>query len=258
MTDPSPQLLVDAELFTENPEEAIAYYEWLLGVRFPDFSNPEFAPAHLPPAGAEAGWVPRFLVPSVDAAITAVQPLGAHRRDTEPARGGKHYAISDDGLWAGITEHVPHGVPSITANVDCATHTVERTSRFLQTLLSAEPLDTLEDPYDVRVIASDRHVASMVLRMRAEMNISTRTTWIVYFTAHDIVSTVSRANEAGSRVLVPPVSSPFDRYAILRDPWGQMFGLSAPFDESARDGVLLRDASGRTAPATDFIDLHVE
>jgi hypothetical protein len=52
--------------------------------------------------------------------------------------------------------------------------------------------------------------------------------WLPYFTVADIDATVEAVGAGGGAVLLAPTDTPFGRIAVVRDPFGAVFGLHGP------------------------------
>jgi len=63
------------------------------------------------------------------------------------------------------------------------------------------------------------------------------------FEVESLEEFVARAVQSGSRVRIPPVDSPINRYAVLDDPWGNLYGFSSMFAGERMGPVLMRGPS---------------
>lgn len=264
MTDSG--ILSGAILFTREPREASIYYEWLLerstGQR-PGAGLKTIGVSHVVAPGehdeSARGWIPVFAVDDISAAEDRVRDRGVEiRRDilNEPPVA---FAVNSSGMWTGLrlvpaTE--PEKRPGEFMNCDYSAMDIEVASRTLAQLLGADRCEIVDDPFEMRILHVGRRVTAGVLQLAGIEAFSARPYWVTYFEVPDIDRATVKAVESGSRVLIPPTASPFNRYAILRDPWGNVFGLSCLDADTTGTPVRVRDEAGRPAVLTDIVDLH--
>lgn len=246
--------LFGALLFTREPVDASIYYEWLL-----DLSSGERPGAGLdsigvlqvlqPEANDESsrGWIPVFSVESIPATIERVRSSDVIIRSETISDYAISVAINSAGIWSGLCETTTDQLREreVALNCDYSALDVGVATRTLSTLLDAQSLAIVDDPFDMNILYSENKIITGVLQMTGIELLSVRPYWVTYFEVEDIAKTTIKAMESGSRVVIPPSSSPFNQYAVFQDPWGNIFGLSQIDNEPLEDSieVLLVDGS---------------
>ncbi|MCB1273040.1 MAG: hypothetical protein KDB25_01400 [Leucobacter sp.] len=223
-----------AELATALPEEAAIYYEWLLGL--PAGSRPGEALRRIgvagvrAPEGGASGWIPVFYVDDLDAAVGRLAP-GSWRTalSDEP---GSVYVVDDQGSTVRLrTRKVGEapGPANSLLNFDCSALDVPAAVRFYSGLLGLQVAEVAEDAYDMRFLLDSGDIVAGVFQLSGIERFEGRSIWITYFEVASVEESVTRAVQSGSRVRIPPVDSPVNRYAVLDDPWGNLYGFSHVF-----------------------------
>ncbi len=253
-----------AELVTEVPAEAAAYYEWLL--ELPSAGEPGSALGALG-ASAEAGllpgltgWVPVFVVNSVERAVERVRDLGVTHHVVRDGDDERHYVLPRTGAAVRLRSRpdLRPDEPSIYwhANCDYSALSVDDATEFWGRLLDLDHLVMRDDPFDMRFLHGDRRIATGIFRLHGVPGFASRPYWLVYFEVEDVSTSLSRAVESGSRVLIPPSASPFNTYAVLTDPWGNLFGFSTLADPRVLSGIEVLGADGAVSTMDRFVDLY--
>lgn len=224
-----------AELVTPQPDDAAIYYEWLLGL--PAGVRPGDGLARIGVTGVRhapeesPGWTPVFGVADVDAALTAPTPGG-----WTASRTG-HAAVVRDGL--GLSSRLAAREPGGEVDgepgaisFDCSTLDVAASSEFYCRLLGLDAVAVADDAYGMQLLVDGERVVLGAFRLHGISGDAVRATWIIYFEVDSVDASVARAVQSGSRVRIPPSDSPLNRYAVLDDPWGNLYGFSALFENT--------------------------
>jgi len=69
-----------------------------------------------------------------------------------------------------------------------------------------------------------------MMLMPAEVPAEVPAYWSAYYLVDDAAATAARATELGGTVIVAPTEIDGDRFAILEDPQGAVFGVLQPAD----------------------------
>ncbi len=246
MTDTSGNYLweSEAELVTAQPEEAAIYYEWLLGL--PPGSRPGEALRRIgvtdvrASGSGRAGWIPVFLVDDVDEAVGRLKPGTWSRLPSDDP--GSAYVVDEQGLAVRLRKREP-GHPDGAVNFDCSALDVAAAARFYSQLLGLSIAEVVEDTYDMRFLVDGKRIVAGIFQLNGVERFDRRPVWITYFEVDSVEESVTRAVQSGSRVRIPPVDSPLNRYAVLDDPWGNLFGFSSLFAEDWDEAVAVREPS---------------
>lgn len=228
----------EAELVTAQPDEAAIYYEWLLGL--PAGSRPGEAlrrvgVSEVRAVGGGSGWIPTFFVDDIEAAIARLRP-GIWNR-TDVADGV--YIVDEQGSSVRLRER-SSAQPRGAVTFDYSARDVRAAAEFYSRLLGLDALEVIDDTYDMRFLSDGQGIAAGVFQLGG---IERRTVWITYFEVESLEEFVARAVQSGSRVRIPPVDSPINRYAVLDDPWGNLYGFSSMFAGERMGPVLMRGPS---------------
>lgn len=256
------EFFVAAEYISTHPRDAAVYYEWLLGLQAAQRPGDALLDIGVtgmrePTEGIpQVGWVPVFRVASTVNAIDAVRHMGA-RHVPLPTPGGVRDFIEDAaGVWTAVTEDMVPDSAAFTNGADYSTRDVESTTAFAEALLGARAVEIVDDPYSMRLLTVDGHVVGGVFHLYEMSGFTDRPLWIVYFGVDDLVSHLERAVASGSRVLIPPTLSPLNLYAVLEDPWGEVFGLGQMLDAAGLVPVVALDDQGNVGDLFDFIESY--
>ncbi|MFB9713605.1 VOC family protein [Arthrobacter methylotrophus] len=262
--------LAAVELISEDVKSSSDFYAWLLGA--PAEGGPEawdagqrltekgIASVRRPETeGPGAGWVPVFHVENAAEAQFRAEAAGGGARDHSSIAGGaRNYFIDAAGVWTAITDtELSEEELSLVGqtNVDYGSMDTASAADFYSNVLHLEQFEIVDDPYDFRIIHDDRHIVAGIVKFGGTFAEASRPAWLVYFDVDDVDQTLARAVEAGARIVVPANNSNMNRYAVLRDPYGQVFGLSR-YSVGGVDNVRARTATG-TVMLTDLVDIGV-
>ncbi|MFH5821171.1 VOC family protein [Georgenia sp. AZ-5] len=256
--------LHQAELVTSAPAEAAAYYEWLL--ELPTGSEPgpalrDLGASTVPPRLPElTGWVPVFVVDSVERAVERVHDLGGTHHDLRDGAEERHYVVNRTGAVVRLRSRsgVSTDEPSIYghANCDYSALSVDDATKFWGRLLDLDYLVMRDDPFEMRFLHGDRRIATGIFKLHGVAGFASRPYWLIYFEVEDVSTSLSRAVESGSRVLIPASASPFNTYAVLTDPWGNRFGFSTLADPQVLSSVEVLGTDGAVSTMDHFVDLY--
>lgn len=243
MTDTSGTYLweSEAELATDQPEDAAIYYEWLLGL--PAGSRPGEALSRIgvtdvrAPEGARSGWIPVFLVDDVDAALGRLAPGTWSRIDSGDP--DSPYVVDEQGIVVRLRGR-GGGTPENAVAFDCSALDVAVAARFYSRLLGLDIVEVVDDTYDMRFLLDAGRIVAGIFQLHGVERMNRQPAWITYFEVDSVEESVTRAVQSGSRVRIPPVDSPLNRYAVLDDPWGNMYGFSTLFAENWLSTVAVR------------------
>lgn len=264
MTDAG--LLNGAVLFTREPVEAAIYYEWLIGLASGERPGEALASIGVfhvlaPTENDESapGWMPVFSVESVEQAISRVSEMGVTVRANQIPDSRIAIVVNAAGIWTGLIESSDvegktHGTRDM--NCDYCALDVGIATRTLTHLLDVDAFEILDDPYDMNILHSDRNITSGVLQMTGVEALSARPYWVTYFEVLDIGRSTVKAVESGSRVVIPPSKSPFNQYAVFRDPWGNIYGLSQLDSEPSEQEIIVREPSGALGTLASQVDIR--
>jgi len=196
---------------TAGDKTSIGYFTGLEG-EMPDDSGP--VPAR------DGGWVPFFLVtdpaPALAAAPAAV-----------PAGKDAWLAIDNSGARFGVTT-LPARLPRARLQVELATTNVNRAAAFYGALIHVTFERVEDDDMDFLAMsdADGTEPLGGIIDVGDLHRSQARPQWVPYFSAVDVDAEAVRALELGALMRIPPADSPLDRYALLADPTGVLFGLS--------------------------------
>jgi len=174
----------------------------------------------------EGGWVPYFWMadpaPALAAAVSAA------------ASGGNSWlALDNGGARFGVTTE-PARLPGARAHVELATPNVDRAVAFYGALIDVKFDRVIGDDMDFVAMSRDNggEPVGGIIDVGDLHRSQARPQWVPYFSATDVDAEAARALELGALLRIPPANSPLDRYAVLADPTGAMFGLSnAQYEE---------------------------
>lgn len=247
------------ELLAAHPEETAIYYEWLLrleaGARPGEALQQVGVSAVLPAAGERPGWIPVFMVDHIDEAVAGL-PTGHWRRTDDPARPGLTTIIDEQGTVVRLRERSTRERVSEAGrvNFDCSSSNVSATSHFYSRLLGLEAVEVIDDTYAMHLLSDGTGVVAGVFTLSGVAQSNRESFWLSYFEVDSVEESVTRAVQSGSRVRIPPTDSPFNRYAVLDDPWGQLYGFSAMFSQDRLAGVPVLDpATGEPGRYADVV-----
>jgi uncharacterized protein len=88
-----------------------------------------------------------------------------------------------------------------------------------------EDVDTGEGAPEYTTLTLDGRAVAGAYTMSDDMPAEIPPNWMADFAVTDADATVAKAQELGGGVSMPPVDSPYGRYAILRDPQGGVFSV---------------------------------
>jgi predicted enzyme related to lactoylglutathione lyase len=228
-------------LISAEPEASAAFYAWLLNAAaLRDCGVLAVESAHT--EGPGASWVPVFRV--ADGLVT-------DSTVTSPDGQLWSYVVDEDEIWTAVV-HQTTGLPGPgRSNVDYLSDDTAATAARYGQALGLDPWAVVDDPYDFHLLVGDGRAAAGVVRFRTTAHISAPRGWLVYHDVPDIAHAVGRALEANCRLVVPIANSPFNRFAVLLDPYGTPFGLSESTAEEDPAHVKVRHADGTIAAADE-------
>ncbi|CAG7610362.1 VOC family protein [Leucobacter soli] len=244
----------EAELATDQPEEAAIYYEWLLGLA--SGSKPGEALLRVGVSdvrgveGRLAGWIPVFFVDDVDEAIARLRPGTWRLLDTGDGDGA--YVADEQGSVVRLRERAA-GRSGGSMNFDYSALDLAAAERFYTRLLDLEAAEVVDDTYAMRFLTSGRGIVAGVFQLSGIERLDRRPAWITYFEVDSVEELVNRAVQSGSRVRIPPVDSPINRYAVLDDPWGNLYGFSSLFGKERIGTFPMRGAA--SAEPSDYAEI---
>lgn len=222
----------EARLFSTNPEEAAIYYEWLLRLRARERPGQALADIGVvsvsAAVGSQSGWIPQFPVQDVTEAIElASKAAGTARRHSEAE--DTWFIVDPAGAMVGIAPRAGTPVQGQRSGFtfDLSVIDAPAAERFYGGVLGLRSLRIVDDLYGMRLLSDGSGVVAGILELHTVAGLSRVPTWIIYFEVDSVEEHVARAVQSGSRVRIPPDTSPFNRYAVLEDPWGNLFGFSA-------------------------------
>lgn len=252
-----------AELLTAHGEDAAIYYEWLL--KLSAGSRPGEALSGIgvdrvtAPYAGRTGWLPVFHIDSLDALHARAGDVRLIEDNADVTDGA--FLIDRQGILVRVTESATHEgsqVERTRLNFDCSTLDVHGTVEFYTNLLGVTPVAVADDPFDMHLLTDDEGVVAGIFKLNGVGQFSTWPIWITYFEVESVDETVTRAVQSGSRIRIPPSDSPFNRYAVLDDPWGNLYGLSAMFPAEQYQDVRVRTADGQERALGSFIGPSAE
>jgi hypothetical protein len=144
------------------------------------------------------------------------------------ASGGDAWlAIDDGGARFGVTT-VQATQPRTRLQVELATKDVNRAAAFYGGLIDLTFERVEDDDMDFLAMtgAGGTEPLGGIIDVGDLHRSQARPQWVPYFSAADIDAEAARALELGALMRIPPTDSPLDRYAVLADPTGVLFGLS--------------------------------
>lgn len=256
--------LVGVELFSDRAGDSTAFYSWLLGPGAgsapSDWSAINLLFEHgvcgVRRCGSDGPtrscWIPVLAVDDLDETLRRAAATGfvEHRREDLVYVGRRDSwirLVPADPLPAGLAPDMLG-----TTTVEYQTPDPPASADRLRGLLDLEVLELVDDPGQYRLLVQDGVLTLGVVDMSTFTQAPLDRAWLVYFDVPDIPGTVRRAADAGIEVVVPPVDEGYTHWAILRDPFGIVFGLCHWRDLTGRP-ELVRDASGRERPFGDAV-----
>lgn len=230
-----------ADLVTEDPAAARAFYGQVLGWQFEDLPGTEYTVALVGGRAAAAigpnhqpGAPPHFncyvSVDDADATAARAAELGATvlLEPGDVGASGRLAVLADPqgaafSLWQ-PGEHpgarVVNEPGALTWN-DLATTDVDEAERFYGELFGWTLEAASDDPpYEVIHLADGRNNGGMVLAAEGQPPV-----WVAYFAVADVAATVARAQEGGGAVIAGPDDVPAGTFAVLCDPQGAVFSV---------------------------------
>ena len=254
------------ELVSSDPAASADFYAWLLGTPETEAGTWDttarlrgrgiFSVTLKRPEGPSGGWIPFFLLRDVEAAgQRAAAEGGTVQVLTEPDGERRTYVVDGHDVWTGIAGSPPADVQGVgQTNVDYSAVDTQTAADYYQRVLGLQRLDVVNDPYDFRLLYDNRQIVAGFVQFGGYFLEAGESGWLVYFDVDDVDLAVARAVEAGSRIVVPANNSTMNRYAVLRDPFGQTFGLSRYYAPGKRIPVPVEGAE-RAGMLEDFVDL---
>ncbi|WP_231336312.1 VOC family protein [Actinomadura graeca] len=205
-----------------------------------------------PVAGAPADhWTVCFGVAALDPALEAVAPWAPRVARPVDLDGRPGAMVTDPrGAVFGLVESDPGQVRPQRCPYHCelATDDLPLAERFYSAVLGAGIRPVEDDIFDFRGLSTpDGLSLGGMLDVREFHPSPIAPHWVPYFYVEDVDAEAMRAVELGGLMRIPPDTSPFDRYALLTDPSGTLFGLSDEHMRTTgpRRGGRAADGSGR-------------
>lgn len=238
--------------------EAATYYEWLLEI--PALADVG-ALVVAPPEETFTGWAPVFHVDSTREALHRARSFHPSvRAEIRTDSETWHCVTAAGATWVVLNERSAgepaDAVPPGRVNCDYSGPDVAAATRYLGRLLDLDHVVIAGDPFDMRFLYAGRRLSTGIFRMSAIMRGPELPYWIVYFEVADIHVGISRAVASGSRVRIPPSRSPFNTYAVLADPWGNLFGFSTMLDPADIGEIPAIGSDGRDQVLQQLVDVH--
>ncbi|MFJ4285500.1 VOC family protein [Paenarthrobacter nicotinovorans] len=233
-------------LESAEPLSALAFYATMthrrgqpsteLGARMHSFAGRGFrVQPKEDPAGSP--WTLAFGTTSTDDTVAACLALGAVELDN-PYDDGWRVMLDPLGTRFAVVmaEDEQPSIPSEgeLSLADLYTWHVDDATKFYSEALLLE-IDLqpdehahnfpLGEPIDyVKFSSMSRHVAG-VIDMASFAPPETHEQWIPYLHFANVDTGLERATALGAWVLVPKMQTPTGNYALMQDPWGNLFGL---------------------------------
>ncbi|MGO1543306.1 MAG: VOC family protein [Gulosibacter sp.] len=238
------------ELVSNSPRDSAVYYEWLLQLKAG--SRPGEALARIGVSGVISSgegdvapsWVPTFVVENLSLARRRVEELGGEVIPVVVDSGEHFYAKDPFGVIARLIDTTEARLfgdsAAVYCSVDYSTTDTVGPIAFWRQVLDCLVAEVVDDPYSMHFLHQGTQITTGVFSPGGHPDLRRAPEWIVYFEVDDVLLHATRAIESGSKVQIPPSYSPFNVYAVLRDPFGQMFGLSQGF-RNASDGLTPLD-----------------
>lgn len=241
------------ELITDDVLEGSEFYAWLFEPRHETpavgtiLRSRGVSVVQEPGPGDTRGWRPVFRVENVlDAEQRGVSAGFARSTGTETIR----YMTDQGGRKVGLIE-ISESTDSETGEasplhnllLDYWTSVADDVAIDYATMLDCEVLHVLDDPYDMRLL---HHGPWLTIGVATFGTTRLESTWIPYFHTFDLAFQVARAVEAGAKIRVPIgqiATTDSAHFAVLEDPFGQIFGLTDWVPESRKD-IPVRQADG--------------
>ncbi|TDD96333.1 VOC family protein [Actinomadura rubrisoli] len=187
-------------------------------------------------------WTVCFGVPALGPALEAASPWAPQVARPVSLDGRPGALVTDPrGAVFGLVESDRSPVRGAEGpfHYELATDDLPLAERFYSAVLGARIQPVKDDIFDFRSLsAPDGLTLGGMLDVREFHPSPIAPHWVPYFHVDDVDAEAMRAVELGGLMRIPPDSSPFDRYALLADPNGALFGLS---DEHLRDAGRPRD-----------------
>ncbi|MFD1210480.1 VOC family protein [Arthrobacter sp. GCM10027362] len=264
----SPARLVGLELIAEDTEASSEFYAWLVGGAsegdvwdtWQRLSGSGVRSVRVPePEGPPPGWIPVFHVDDVRAAQQRAAERGGQGRDLRGPDGkSRAYCVDSFGVWTGLSDSANDSADAIGAtNCDYSTADAPAAAGFYAHLLNARADAVVDDPYHFHLIHTGPVEAAGIVSFRGPLDYSRMTKWLVYLAVDDVDRVAARGIEAGARIVVPANNTVYNRYAVLEDPFGQLFGLSRPLPPESYGVAHIRDGE-RLVSLFDVVHVHAE
>jgi predicted enzyme related to lactoylglutathione lyase len=240
-------------------EESVSFYSWLVAPEVSGSSDEDVARAlrakgvisvrsdtELP---ARNRWIPVFLVDDIHG-ITGLATTEAYTDAAALAQSAQpvHYFADSRGATTRVTDASKGALPVSRlggTNVDYVTDDPATTAREQGDALGLDVYRMVSDEFDAHLLCDGTFVAAGVLRFGSTFEREAASGWLCYLGVDDLDAAMTRALAAGARVLVPASHSGLNRYAVLLDPWGTPFGLSADLAGDESEDIWLEGPAGR-------------
>lgn len=238
------------DLSTSDVEAAVGFYTGLLGWTVTRSPSPFGTYAigavgevevggmmePVPVEGMPAVWTVFFAVTDVDATVAAIQAIGGAVLQPAFDLPDARIAVVADptGAMLGLINgdraegrYLDRG-PGTVRWVELLTRDLAAAEAFYAEVFGwkAETSQREGSSYTVFTLDGDE-VAGMML-MPAEVPAEVPAYWSAYYLVDDAAATAARATELGGTVVVAPTAVDGDRFAILEDPQGAVFGVLQP------------------------------
>lgn len=254
------------ELVTDHVTASYEFYAWLLraggsrcdrGDARSCLANVGLRSVHAAePDGPPRGWTPFFTVDDIPAAQHRAVLQGGRAVDVGQAGAvGPSYCIDPAGVWSGLNGPADRQEHCHGTNCDYSAVDASAVAKFYAQTLGVRAHAAVDDPYDFHLLHSGRVETAGVVSFHGLFDRSRMAGWLVYLGVDNVDRAAAMAIETGARVLVPANNSAYNRYAVLEDPFGQLFGLSQPLPPMQLSD--LRFVEGRTlVPLSNIIDVQ--
>lgn len=242
-------ILSGFELHSRKPEESAAFYSWLRGAKQAGGSPDSVRVIHDGPTEITDSWVAVFSVTDPDRAVRRIESAFpgttvVHGEDTV-------YVQDEGGVWSGLRLRPPDEDWSNTVEpstgCELAAGKSSRSVQFVARLLELDAIPIPFGPFQFQILHDNGRPVVGVIDLGPHSRSAVQPHWLPYFRIEDVDLQTARAVESGSRVVVPPSNAPRNRYAVLVDPFGVVFGLS----RRHAPGEHVVSATGEVLPDLD-------
>ena len=175
------------------------------------------------PVLSTEGWIPLFGVSDPLAVLAGLDRRPGRRK--ESAEGGWVAEDATGARFGVVAARTDRG--AVGVHVELATQDVDAACAFYASALDVQFDGVTDDAFGFRfMFAGDGRQIGGVIDVSEFHTSGPPPQWMPYFTVDDVDQQALRAMDLGALLRIQPESSPIDRYAVLADPNGTLFGLS--------------------------------